>query len=358
MFRAMVCIVFALVLIIKQPCLCLGQVSELTFADANSLKDQAMAYAESIVRGDVLVREIYLFEGLDSEIENEPCEIILETTQYYRAVFDFERDQFALYRVHDREVEEISEPSANRSPVRWVYGVVYNSELSDQVHANAIPGGASVSPRSAFSESSMAFLREIQFRDCRYAFGSLGCTPVADSFELKWKRQITGDTTTEARRVDDHHIEIVKHSPSSSLPEGWTAIYQRNRERLDIKSGFSVLSKEEGLYVNMEGVEQESSGPMVTRKVDWIGEIPVVVSGRGKGFEIVAYNGRRYRGNGMRRYDFHWILLNEKPDDALFDPSNVENVNKILTLVDPEKVGARRLARRPAANVHPADDNE
>jgi len=346
---------------------CRAQGPELTFADANSLRDQALAYSEQIARGDCLVREIELFEAesvdgsfeiLPGKLEEQPTGILIERTTYYRSVFDFEREKFAIYRLVEIEAETLTEPIGKRPLERYCYGATYDSELDDKVHRNAIPGGHLVTSRASFSEPLVSFLGEMEFCDCRSAFMSLACAPHIDFYRLQLQRGTTGDTTAEVKRRGENQIEIVTPSPSSHIPEGWRAIYQRRHEILDIKSGFRLSSKSESQFIDSDGRERNSLGPRSTWTVEWIGKVPVVIAGQVTSFEPKGYNGRRYFGNSRRRYDFHWIRLNERPDDTLFAPANLESADKILRLLDPEKVGADKLLRRTKPQIGPVEQND
>ncbi len=334
-----------------------AQVSELSMVDANSLRDQAFAYAEQIVRGDVWVREVEVFESVGGAKDNESQGIIIENTMYYRSVFDFERERFALYRVVDQEWESVSELEGNRSAGRYLYGVCYDSEKKKDVFQALMPGGRSVLARNSFPESLMAFLRHIEFRDCRTTFMSLESQPAMDFYQLALPRQLTGDSTTEIQRVGKDQIEISTPFPSASIPEGWKVIRERQLERFDIKSGFRLSIEMDGRFLNPDGVEVKSRSPKVTWKVDWIGEIPVVIAGHYSSNEERGHNGSHYQGESRRNYDFHWIRLNEQPEETLFDPSNLESAEKILALVDPEKVGAKKLVRRPSPKIEPGYDD-
>jgi hypothetical protein len=198
----------------------LSQIVKLSFADANSVTDQALAYAESITKGDVLVRQTALFESLEGDVDKKPPGIIREDSMFYRAVFDFEQGQFALYRLVDQKIDDFGEQLPGSVSTRSLYAVCYNSKRSDQVTTAHFPGGPNRYSRSDFDQTTMIFSRGIGFRDCRYAFLGLDCQPLVDQHNLQLKRQQTGDTTVEVELPDDNSIEIVTTKRAPSMPDG------------------------------------------------------------------------------------------------------------------------------------------
>jgi hypothetical protein len=59
-----------------------------------------------------------------------------------------------------------------------------------------------------------------------------------------------------------------------------------------------------------------------------------------------------------KRYDFFWISIEEAIEDSSFDQENTGSTNKILGLLDPEKVGAKKILRLPEKQIHSTEDED
>jgi len=220
------------------------------------------------------------------------------TEKVYRSVFDFELERFAVYGSKIDEFTLFDEEDPQTRSSRFIFGRSYDATRSEHVYRSEFPVGKRRNRRADFPKDTPSFLRGVGFFDCRFAYRDLRCSPTSDSSIRHSQRLQTGDTTSEIEVIDPHTIEVITHLPPPNvIAKGWKHVHSRKREQFDIANGLMINA----------------------------------------------------------RYDFHWISLNEEIDDALFDPAHLESAEAILALLDPEKVGAKKLIGQPP-RIRSGDD--
>ncbi len=333
--------------------------------DAASLFDYFVANGMALTQGDVLIRDRAVTDsindrnGLNLKEFNDQG-MLITTENYYRIVFDFEKNKFAVYRKRhlsrlDLALTVTNGDSDPQVADPYVFdelnGVCYAGDNSS-VFQRTFPLALQIKNRSAFPPSDERFLNEIGFVDLRL-YRDLSNTHANQRVEY-FQRLRTGDSLSQVKRVEEGQFvgqyEVLAELSSKVKippPEGATLQYAGVAWRFDAKTLMPISIQPKFLYTMADGTTQKgSSNQKEGIQFTWQmkNNIYVIRSDQVSSLERLSSNtGKTSWGTKNHKVDFHWFSVNEPVDDRFFDGSILKNRQLALDALDPHACGADLL---------------
>lgn len=292
--------------------------------------------------------------------------------------FDFEAGRFAQYSVRQHQslcLEAVDEQSSvwlrnarfdrdGRRQYEVALWFCWAGADAPVMRAGLASYGCTSSRRhrSEYPAATDAFLRNVQFVDCRFPVLTDGFQALSEeAVELKIANMRTGDWFRSARETDGS-IDVVlgrRLNPDDVTPEGVTVTDERVEWRFDKGSGMPlssrtvrVLNTPSGPAESTAAISDSAANPANQFTWELVNNVYVIMTVKRfrMSQEILNPSQPPEQADAHRRWDFHWFSVNGELDEALFDGSVLQSREALLAAVDPERTGATSLVENPEGN--------
>lgn len=339
---------------------------DLTKEEVCSMLGVPAANGLAMKQGDVLVRERYVFDSVSNGTRGfDRSGILAEEETFYRLMFDFDAEVFAIYRIFNRSIIDLgkpeTEPEEDGSQVedgpdkyQSLYGACYAGDRSD-VFLRHFPGKIQKKPRTEFPEKLAELLFEMRFRDYRLpAFNLRGNPKSTAGIKEHFQRLETGDTLKSFRVLDSNRVELEFRlpqemhfipSPHGKISEAFHLL-QIDRESMMPVTDATVfmVNKPDGRTIEAGTGGGDRKHPPTKFKWKLVNNIHVIQSITNRTLDTYPTpRSMEHEAYATRKQDFHWFSVNEELDEQFFDGSIVEDRKKVLELLDPVKSNAESL---------------